>query len=84
MSAPLPLLTVGELYEQPPLMRLWPTFGGQILQQPESTTYQLAAEKRLPVEAVRLGRTQFVRTADVLAWLHLPADCERSHEPQDA
>jgi hypothetical protein len=66
-------LTVAELYDKPPLMPLWPDFGQGVCQMAESTTYQLAAENRLPVETVRLGRKRFVRTIDVLAWLHLPS-----------
>ncbi|MFI0772348.1 DNA-binding protein [Streptomyces sp. NPDC021218] len=65
-------LTIADLYGQPPLMALWPTFGRDVCLLAESTTYQLAAENRLPVETVRLGRKRFVRTADVIAWLHLP------------
>jgi predicted DNA-binding transcriptional regulator AlpA len=67
------LMTVADLYSQPPLMRLWPDFGKRVCQMAESTTYQLANENKLPVETIRLGRKQMVRTADVLAWLHLPA-----------
>ncbi|MDT3395474.1 hypothetical protein RKE29_02205 [Streptomyces sp. B1866] len=65
-------LTIAKLYDQPPLMPLWPDFGRGICQMAESTTYQLAAQDRLPVETVRLGRKRFVRTADVIAWLRLP------------
>jgi hypothetical protein len=64
-------LSVAELYDHPPLMRLWPTFGRDVCQLAEATTYQLASEGRLPVEVVRLGRRRYVRTSDVLAWLHL-------------
>ncbi|GAA1283485.1 helix-turn-helix transcriptional regulator [Streptomyces javensis] len=71
--------TIAELYDQPALIDL-PTFG-EFTDTATSTIYQLAAEGRLPVETVRLGRKRFVRTADVLAWLHLPhndngAGCE--------
>ncbi|WP_241778552.1 helix-turn-helix domain-containing protein [Streptomyces sp. AcH 505] len=69
-------LTVAQLYDQPPLMPLWPTFGQAICGMSESTTYQLAAEDRLPIETVRMGRKRYVRTADVLAWLHLPTTSE--------
>ncbi|WJD99735.1 helix-turn-helix transcriptional regulator [Streptomyces antimycoticus] len=62
--------TIAELYDQPALMDL-PTFG-EFTETAISTIYQLAAEGRLPIETVRLGRKRFVRTADVLAWLHLP------------
>jgi predicted DNA-binding transcriptional regulator AlpA len=67
-------LTIGELYDQPALMDL-PTLA-VALSIAESTCYLLAAKGRLPVEAVRLGRKQFVRTAEVLAWLHLPENSE--------
>ncbi|QXE36945.1 DNA-binding protein [Streptomyces sp. GMY02] len=69
-------LTIGEIYARPPLMPLWPDFGRGVCRFSESTTYLLAAQKRLPVETVRLGRKQFVRTADVLTWLHLPENSE--------
>ncbi|MFF2525931.1 helix-turn-helix domain-containing protein [Streptomyces liangshanensis] len=69
---PSPFLLVGDLYAQPPLMLLWPTFGSGVCGMSETTTYHLAAQDRLPVETVRLGRKRYVRTADVLAWLHLP------------
>ncbi|MFF1417444.1 DNA-binding protein [Streptomyces sp. NPDC058280] len=71
-AASTPALTIADLYTQPPLMRLWPDFGHRVCGMAESTTYQLAAENRLPVEILRIGRRKFVRTADVLVWLHLP------------
>jgi hypothetical protein len=69
-------LTIGDLYDQPPLMPLWPTFGRDICGLSESTTYLLGAEDRLPVETVRLGRKRYVRTSDVLVWLRLPDTSE--------
>ncbi|AVH57861.1 MULTISPECIES: DNA-binding protein [Streptomyces] len=68
------LFTVAQMYDQPPLMPLWPDFGRGVCQLAESTTFQLAAEGRLPVETVRLGRKRYVRTIDVLTWLHLPTN----------
>ncbi|KAB8167041.1 hypothetical protein FH609_011600 [Streptomyces sp. 3MP-14] len=66
-------LTVAELYDQPPLMPVWPTFGRDVLGLSQSGTYKFLAEGRLPVQAIPVGRRHVVRTADVLAWLHLPA-----------
>ncbi|MGW6743744.1 helix-turn-helix domain-containing protein [Streptomyces sp. NPDC055025] len=74
-------LTIADLYDQPPLMPLWPDFGGGVLLLSESSTYLFAAQKRLPVETVRLGRKQYVRTTDVLTWLNLP---ENSDAPKAA
>lgn len=67
-------LTIGELYDQPALMDLRTL--SRALGIAESTGYQLAAEDRLPVEIVRLGRRRVARTADVLAFLHLPENSD--------
>lgn len=69
-------LSIADLYAQPPLMPLWPTFGRDICLLAESTTYQLASQGRLPVPTVRLGRKLYVRTRDVLAFCGLPAHPE--------
>lgn len=71
-ATPAAPLTIGDLFAAPPLLLLWPTFGRDVCGMSESTTYQLAAEDRLPVETVRLGRKRYVRTVDVRTWLHLP------------
>ena len=63
-------LTIAELYDQPPLMPVL-TFTGSILGMADSTAFQLIKEGRLPVETVRVARKRYVRTSDVLAWLHL-------------
>ncbi|MBI0294468.1 DNA-binding protein [Streptomyces sp. PRKS01-29] len=75
-------LTIAELYDQPPLMDL-PTFA-KVSGSAISTIYQLAAEGRMPVETVRLGRKRFVRTADVLAWLHLPHNDDKARDAAQA
>ncbi|WP_062207918.1 helix-turn-helix domain-containing protein [Streptomyces sp. NBRC 109706] len=74
MNAPSAPLTIGELYDQPPLMPVWPTFGRDVLGLSQSGTYKFLAEGRLPVKAFPVGRRHVVRTADVLAWLHLPTN----------
>jgi len=66
-------LTIGEILDQPALMPLWPNVG-QALGLAESTTYQLAAENKLPIETIRLGRKRVCRTVDVLAFLGLHDD----------
>lgn len=63
-------LSIAEILDQPALMRLWPAVGCA-LGLAESTTYQLAAENRLPVEVVQLGRTKYVRTVDLWDFLRL-------------
>lgn len=63
-------LTIAELYDLPALVPLWPTVG-QALGLAESTTYQLAAESRLPFEVIRLGRRRNVRTVDLQRFLGL-------------
>ncbi|MGW2260084.1 helix-turn-helix domain-containing protein [Streptomyces sp. NPDC001780] len=65
-------LTIAEIYDQPALVPLWPGVG-RALGLAQSTTYQLAAEDRLPVEVVKIGRRKSVRRTDLLAFLHLPA-----------
>ncbi|MEW1719810.1 DNA-binding protein [Streptomyces sp. NPDC093109] len=70
MTSPRPF-TIAEIYDQPAMVPLWPGVG-RALGLAESTTYQLAAQHRLPVEVVRLGRRQFVRRVDLLTFLHLP------------
>lgn len=75
----MPAMTVADLLNQPPLMPIWPDFGRDVCRQSASSTYRLAAQDRLPVPVVRIGGSpedgrrgrRFVRTADVIAWLHL-------------
>ncbi|MFI5755655.1 DNA-binding protein [Streptomyces sp. NPDC051569] len=66
-----PALSIAEILDQPALVPLWPTVG-KALGLAESTTYQLAAEGRLPFEVIRLGRRRSVRHVDLLAFLRLP------------
>lgn len=63
-------LSVAEILNLPALVPLWPT-AGKALAQAESTTYQLAAEGRLPFEVIRLGRRRYVRTVDLHKFLGL-------------
>ena len=61
-------MTIAEILDQPALVPLWPTVG-QALGLAESTTYQLAAEGRLPIEVIRLGRRRVARTVDLWNFL---------------
>ncbi|MEU2797462.1 MULTISPECIES: DNA-binding protein [Streptomyces] len=65
-------LSVAEILDLPALVPLWPTVG-KALGLAESTTYQLAAENRLPsdLEVIRLGRRRVVRTVDLHRFLRL-------------
>ncbi|GAA2985055.1 helix-turn-helix domain-containing protein [Streptomyces fulvorobeus] len=73
-------LTIAELYALPALVPLWPTVG-EALGLAESTTYQLAAENRLPFEVVRLGRRRKVRTVDLQRYLGLMPDTTEAAQP---
>jgi hypothetical protein len=77
-------LAIAELYDQPPLMPLWPDLGAGVLGWSESTTYEAAARNELPVELVRVGRRRYARTADVLAWLHLPQNDDGARDAAPA
>lgn len=65
-------LSIAEILDLPALVPLWPTVG-RALGLAESTTYQLAAENRLPsnLEVIRLGRRRVVRTVDLHRFLGL-------------
>lgn len=63
-------LTIAEILDQPAVIPLWPTVG-RALGLAESTTYQLAAENRLPIEVIRLGRRRVARTTDLHRFLGL-------------
>lgn len=63
-------LTIAEILDQPAVIPLWPTVG-RALDLAESTTYQLAAEGRLPIEVIRLGRRRVARTIDLHRFLGL-------------
>lgn len=65
-----PALTIAEILDQPAVVPLWPTVG-RALGLAESTTYQLAAENRLPIEVIRLGRRRVARTVDLHRFLGL-------------
>ncbi|QXE36177.1 helix-turn-helix domain-containing protein [Streptomyces sp. GMY02] len=73
-TPPLPL-SIAEILDQPAMVPLWPTVG-RALGISASTTYQLAAEDRMPFEVVRLGRRLSVRHVDLLAYLHLRENSE--------
>lgn len=63
-------LTIAELLGLPAVVPLWPIVG-RSLDLAESTTYQLAAENRLPIEVIRLGRRRVCRTVDLQRFLGL-------------
>ncbi|MEH0423160.1 DNA-binding protein [Streptomyces sp. B21-083] len=63
-------LTIAEILDQPAVVPLWPIVG-RALGLAESTTYQLAAENRLPIEVIRLGRRRVARTVDLHRFLGL-------------
>lgn len=63
-------LSIAEILDQPAVVPLWPTVG-RALGLAESTTYQLAAENRLPIEVIRLGRRRVARTVDLQRFLGL-------------
>ncbi|MFJ4692818.1 DNA-binding protein [Streptomyces sp. NPDC088766] len=65
-----PGLTIAEILNQPAVVPLWPIVG-RALGLAESTTYQLAAEGRLPIEVIRLGRRRVARTIDLHRFLGL-------------
>ncbi|MFD4524866.1 DNA-binding protein [Streptomyces sp. NPDC058470] len=65
-----PALTIAEILDQPALVPLWPIVG-QALGLAESTTYQLAAQGRLPIEVIPLGRRRVARTVDLHRFLGL-------------
>ncbi|MGQ5580356.1 helix-turn-helix transcriptional regulator [Streptomyces sp. ECR3.8] len=66
----VPALTIADILALPAVVPLWPTVG-QALGLAESTTYQLAAEGRLPIEVIRLGRRRVARTVDLHRFLGL-------------
>ncbi|MEU2311198.1 DNA-binding protein [Streptomyces albidoflavus] len=69
-------LSIAQILDLPAVVPLWPTVG-QALGLAESTTYQLAAENRLPIEVIRLGRRRVVRTVDLHRLLGLrPSNSE--------
>ncbi|MFM9652795.1 DNA-binding protein [Streptomyces galilaeus] len=63
-------MTIAEILDQPAVVPLWPIVG-RALGLAESTTYQLAAENRLPIEVIRLGRRRVARTIDLHRFLGL-------------
>jgi hypothetical protein len=65
-----PALTIAQILDQPAVVPLWPTVG-QALGLAQSTTYQLAAENRLPIEVIRLGRRRMARLVDLHRFLGL-------------
>lgn len=69
MTAPSALSIAQILGHESALTDL-PTFG-RMTGQADSTVYQLAAEGRLPLEVIRLGRKRYVRTVDVWKFLGL-------------
>ncbi|MCA1223854.1 DNA-binding protein [Streptomyces sp. 8L] len=69
-AAQIQPLTIREVLDLPPLVPLWPAVG-RALGLAESTTYQLAAQERLPIEVIKLGRRRMARTVDLWAFLGL-------------
>ncbi|MFF7949390.1 DNA-binding protein [Streptomyces griseorubiginosus] len=65
-----PALKIAEILDQPAVVPLWPTVG-RALGLAESTTYQLAAQGRLPIEVIPLGRRRVARTIDLHRFLGL-------------
>lgn len=65
-----PALSIAEILDQPAVVPLWPTVG-RALGLAESTTYQLAAQGRLPIEVIPLGRRRVARTIDLHRFLGL-------------
>lgn len=65
-----PALTIAEILGHASALTDLPTFG-RMTGQAESTIYQLAAQGRLPMEVIRLGRKRYVRTVDVWNFLGL-------------
>ena len=65
-----PALSIAEILAQPAIVPLWPIVG-RALGLAESTTYQLAAEDRLPIEVIRLGRRRVCRAIDLHRFLGL-------------
>ncbi|MFD4557576.1 DNA-binding protein [Streptomyces sp. NPDC058469] len=63
-------LSIAEILDQPALVPLWPTVG-KALGLAESTTYQLAAQGRLPIEVIPLGRRRVARSVDLQRFLGL-------------
>ncbi|MDX3235688.1 DNA-binding protein [Streptomyces sp. ME03-5709C] len=63
-------MTIAEILDQPALVPLWPTVG-QALGLAESTTYMLAAQNRLPIEVIRVGRRRMARIVDLHRFLGL-------------
>lgn len=65
-----PALSIAEILGHKAALTDLPTFG-RMTGQAESTIYQLAAQGRLPLEVIRLGRKRYVRTVDVWNFLGL-------------
>lgn len=65
-----PALTIAQVLAHQSALTDLPTFG-RMTGQADSTVYQLAAEGRLPMEVIRLGRKRYVRTVDVWKFLGL-------------
>ncbi|UXY23378.1 hypothetical protein N8I84_35255 [Streptomyces cynarae] len=63
-------MSIAEILDRPAVVPLWPIVGRPLLLA-ESTTYQLAAENRLPVEVIRLKRRRVARTVDLHRFLGL-------------
>jgi hypothetical protein len=72
---PRKTLAIAEILDLPAVVPLWPTVG-QALGLSKSTTFQLAAENRLPVESIRLGRRLVVRTVDLHRFLGLRTETD--------
>ncbi|MFJ2631095.1 DNA-binding protein [Streptomyces sp. NPDC087422] len=66
-------LSIAEVLAHEPALTDLPTFG-RMTGQADSTIYQLAAQGRLPLEVIRLGRKRYVRTVEVWKFLGLLPD----------
>ncbi|MEU9285997.1 DNA-binding protein [Streptomyces sp. NPDC048275] len=65
-----PALTIAEILAHEPALMDLPTFF-KACGTAESTGYQLAAQGRLPLEVIPLGRRRYVRTVEVWKFLGL-------------
>ncbi|MEU6344452.1 DNA-binding protein [Streptomyces sp. NPDC046977] len=68
MSAPA--MPIGEILAHQSALTDIPTFA-RMTGQAESTIYQLAAEGRLPLELIKLGRKRYFRTVEIWKLLGL-------------
>lgn len=65
-----PALSIAEILAHEPALTALPMFF-KMLGVAESTGYQVAAEGRLPLEVIKIGRRRYVRTVDAWKFLGL-------------